>query len=74
MKEGDTLTPAQSMVVSEAPRGVAASLPAAAIDYFDFAKAKSKVQLGLCAKRIDDATIFDTAVADVYSAVMSQPK
>ncbi len=76
MKEGDALTVAQSKVVIEAPRGpgILASLPAAAIDYFDLAKAKSKVQLGLCAKRVDDATIFDTAIADVYSVVMSQPK
>jgi hypothetical protein len=76
MKVGDEVTTASSQVVIEVPRasGVVSSLPAAAIDYFDLPKETPDVQLGLCAKRIDDATIFDTAIADVYSVVMAQPK
>lgn len=72
MKVGDTLTVGGATLVSEPLGG--SSLPTSAIDYFDFAEEAADVQLGLCAKRIDDPTKYDTAVADVYTAVMSQPK
>jgi hypothetical protein len=75
-KVGDKLTVSQANVIAEAPRaaGVVTSLPAAAMDYFDFASETEGVQLGLCARGPGDATMFDIAVADISSFAMPQLK